>query len=58
MQLDKIISSGMVYFLISSVVGLVYYGTASFAGMLLLAASVGEGRRWARCWRSAARRWC
>jgi transcriptional regulator with GAF, ATPase, and Fis domain len=35
MQLDQILSSGMVYFLISSFVGLVYYGLV-FAGMLVV----------------------
>jgi transcriptional regulator with GAF, ATPase, and Fis domain len=34
MQLDQILSSGMVYFLLSSVAGLFYYGVV-FAGMLV-----------------------
>jgi len=35
MQLDQLINSGVVYFLISSLVGLVYYGLV-FTGMVLL----------------------
>ena len=42
MQLDQLISSGVVYFLISFVAGLVYYGLV-FAGMLLVGSQVGEG---------------
>jgi transcriptional regulator with GAF, ATPase, and Fis domain len=42
MQLDQIVSSGVIYFLISSVVGLVYYGLV-FAGMVLLGIRSGEG---------------
>ncbi len=42
MQLDQLISSGMVYFLISSLVGLVYYGLV-FTGMVLLGSHVIEG---------------
>jgi len=39
MQLDQVISSGVVYFLISSLVGLIYYGLV-FAGMILLGSHV------------------
>jgi transcriptional regulator with GAF, ATPase, and Fis domain len=42
MQLDQLLSSGAVYFLISSVVGLVYYGLI-LAGMVLLGFRAGEG---------------
>jgi transcriptional regulator with GAF, ATPase, and Fis domain len=35
MQLDQLISSGVVYFVISSLVGLIYYGLV-FSGMVLL----------------------
>jgi transcriptional regulator with GAF, ATPase, and Fis domain len=42
MQLDQLLSSGVVYFLISSVVGLVYYGLV-FVGMVLLGIRSGEG---------------
>jgi transcriptional regulator with GAF, ATPase, and Fis domain len=42
MQLDQLISSGAIYFLISSVVGLVYYGLI-VAGMLLLGIRAGDG---------------
>ncbi len=42
MQLDQILSSGAVYFLISSVVGLVYYGLI-VSGMVLLGFRAGEG---------------
>jgi transcriptional regulator with GAF, ATPase, and Fis domain len=42
MQLDQIVSSGFVYFLISSVAVVVYYGLV-FAGMVLVGSQVGEG---------------
>jgi transcriptional regulator with GAF, ATPase, and Fis domain len=42
MQLDQLVSSGFVYFLISSVAVLVYYGLV-FAGMVLVGSQVGEG---------------
>ncbi len=42
MQLDQLLSSGVVYFLISSVVGLVYYGLM-FGGMVLLGIRSSEG---------------
>jgi transcriptional regulator with GAF, ATPase, and Fis domain len=42
MQLDQILSSGVVYFLISSLVGLAYYGLV-FVGMVLLGTRAGEG---------------
>jgi transcriptional regulator with GAF, ATPase, and Fis domain len=42
MQLDQLLSSGAVYFLISCVVGLVYYGLF-LAGMVLLGIRAGEG---------------
>ncbi|HZY88542.1 MAG TPA: sigma 54-interacting transcriptional regulator, partial [Gemmataceae bacterium] len=42
MQLDQLVSSGFVYFLISSMAGLVYYGLV-FAGMVLVGSQVGEG---------------
>jgi transcriptional regulator with GAF, ATPase, and Fis domain len=42
MQLDQLINSGVVYFLISSLVGLVYYGLV-FTGMVLLGSHVIEG---------------
>src|SRR6185437_7612459 len=35
MQLDQLINSGMVYFLISTLAGLVYYGVV-FAGLLVV----------------------
>ncbi|HEY7308412.1 MAG TPA: sigma 54-interacting transcriptional regulator [Gemmataceae bacterium] len=41
MQIDQLISSGVVYFLFSSVVGLVYYGLV-FTGMVLLGSHVVE----------------
>jgi transcriptional regulator with GAF, ATPase, and Fis domain len=42
MQLDQLISSGVVYFVFSSLVGLVYYGLV-FIGMVLLGSQVIEG---------------
>ncbi len=42
MQLDKIVSSGASYFLISSLAGLLYYGLV-FAGVALVGSQVGEG---------------
>jgi transcriptional regulator with GAF, ATPase, and Fis domain len=42
MQLDQIISSGVVYFLISSLVGLVYYGLV-FIGVVLMGRHGGDG---------------
>jgi transcriptional regulator with GAF, ATPase, and Fis domain len=45
MQLDQLVSSGFVYFLISSVAVLVYYGLV-FAGMVLVGSQVGEGPSW------------
>jgi transcriptional regulator with GAF, ATPase, and Fis domain len=42
MQLDKLISSGAVYFLISGVAGVVYYGLV-FAAMFVVGSHVGEG---------------
>lgn len=42
MQLDQAINSGMVYFLISSLAGLIYYGLV-FTGMLLVGSRVSEG---------------
>jgi transcriptional regulator with GAF, ATPase, and Fis domain len=42
MQLDQLVSSGFVYFLISCVAVLVYYGLV-FAGMVLVGSQVGEG---------------
>jgi transcriptional regulator with GAF, ATPase, and Fis domain len=42
MELDQLLSSGVVYFLISSVVGLGYYGLV-FGGMILLGMRVSEG---------------
>jgi transcriptional regulator with GAF, ATPase, and Fis domain len=42
MQLDQLLSSGMMYFLISSVFGLVYYGLV-FTGMVVLGSQVNEG---------------
>ena len=41
MQLDQIVSSGVVYFLISFIAGLVYYGLV-FAAMLVVGSQVGE----------------
>jgi transcriptional regulator with GAF, ATPase, and Fis domain len=45
MQLDKLISSGMVYFLVSSLAGVVYYGLV-FTGMLLLGRRANELGSW------------
>jgi transcriptional regulator with GAF, ATPase, and Fis domain len=42
MQLDQLISSGAVYFLFSTLAGLVYYGVV-FAGLLLVGSRVSEG---------------
>jgi transcriptional regulator with GAF, ATPase, and Fis domain len=42
MQLDKLISSGVIYFVISSLAGMVYYGLV-FTGMLLVGAQFGDG---------------
>jgi transcriptional regulator with GAF, ATPase, and Fis domain len=42
MQLDQIVSSGVVYFLISFVAGVVYYGVV-FAAMFVVGRQVGEG---------------
>jgi transcriptional regulator with GAF, ATPase, and Fis domain len=42
MQLDQLISSGVIYFLISSLVGAAYYGLV-FAVMVVLGIRVGEG---------------
>jgi transcriptional regulator with GAF, ATPase, and Fis domain len=42
MQVDQIVSSGVVYFLISSLAGLLYYGLV-FAGVMLVGSHVGEG---------------
>jgi transcriptional regulator with GAF, ATPase, and Fis domain len=42
MQLDKIVSSGVVYFLISFIAGLVYYGLV-FSAMFVVGSHVGEG---------------
>jgi len=42
MQLDEIVGSGMIYFLISSLAGLVYYGLV-FTGMLLVGRRVTDG---------------
>jgi transcriptional regulator with GAF, ATPase, and Fis domain len=42
MQLDQIVSSGVVYFLISFVAGVVYYGVV-FAAMVVVGSQVGEG---------------
>jgi transcriptional regulator with GAF, ATPase, and Fis domain len=42
MQLDQLLSSGMVYFLISTLSGLLYYGVV-FAGLLVVGSQVGEG---------------
>ena len=39
MQLDQLVSSGVVYFLISFLAGLVYYGLV-FVGMLLVGSQV------------------
>ena len=57
MQLDQLLSSGVVYFLISTIVGLVYYGLV-FTGMVCWAARLSKGRRWGMFWPSAARPWC
>jgi transcriptional regulator with GAF, ATPase, and Fis domain len=42
MQLDQLVSSGAVYFLISTLAGLLYYGLV-FAGVVLVGSQVGEG---------------
>src|SRR5262249_59884659 len=42
MELDQLVSSGFIYFLISFVAGLVYYGLV-FAGMVLVDSHVGAG---------------
>jgi transcriptional regulator with GAF, ATPase, and Fis domain len=42
MQLDQLISSGVMYFLISSLVGAAYYGLV-FVGLMVLGARAGEG---------------
>jgi transcriptional regulator with GAF, ATPase, and Fis domain len=42
MQLDQIVGSGVLYFLISVLAGTVYYGVV-FAGLVLLGSRVGEG---------------
>src|SRR5262249_41977686 len=42
MQLDQVLSSGMMYFLISAVAGLAYYGIV-FIGMLLVGSHVIDG---------------
>ncbi len=42
MQLDKLISSGMVYFVCTLLAGLIYYGLV-FTGMLLLGSRFGDG---------------
>jgi transcriptional regulator with GAF, ATPase, and Fis domain len=42
MQLDQVLSSGFVYFLFSSLVGVGYYGLL-FVAMLLVGSQVGEG---------------
>lgn len=42
MQLDELVGSGMIYFLISSLAGLVYYGLV-FTGMLLVGRRVTDG---------------
>jgi transcriptional regulator with GAF, ATPase, and Fis domain len=42
MQLDQLLSSGFVYFLISALFGVLYYGLM-FAGMFLVGSRVGEG---------------
>ncbi len=42
MQLDQLLSSGVMYFLLSSLFGLVYYGLV-FAGMVVLGSQVSEG---------------
>ena len=42
MQLDQLLSSGVVYFLLSFLAGLVYYGLA-FLGLFLVNSRVGEG---------------
>jgi DNA-binding NtrC family response regulator len=42
MQLDQLVSSGVVYFLISLVAGLLYYGLV-FAGVALVGSQVGGG---------------
>ena len=42
MQLDQLVSSGVVYFLISFIAGLVYYGLV-FAATFVVGSQVGEG---------------
>ncbi|MFM7151355.1 MAG: hypothetical protein ACKO23_16080, partial [Gemmataceae bacterium] len=42
MALDQMISSGAVYFLVSFLAGLIYYGVV-FSGLLLVGSQVGEG---------------
>jgi transcriptional regulator with GAF, ATPase, and Fis domain len=42
MQLDQLISSGVVYFLISTLAGLFYYGVV-FLGLFVVGSNVGEG---------------
>ena len=42
MQLDKLLSSGVVYFLLSFLAGLVYYGLA-FVGLFLVNSRGAEG---------------
>ncbi len=43
MQLDQLVSSGVVYFLLSCVAGVVYYGLV-FTAMLLVGSQAGEGQ--------------
>jgi transcriptional regulator with GAF, ATPase, and Fis domain len=45
MELDQLVSSGAVYFLLSFLAGLLYYGLV-FAGMVVVGSSVGEGPSW------------
>jgi transcriptional regulator with GAF, ATPase, and Fis domain len=42
MQLDQLLGSGMVYFLVSTLSGLFYYGLV-FAGLLVVGSQVGKG---------------
>jgi hypothetical protein len=42
MQLDQLVSSGMMYFLVSTLAGLFYYGVV-FAALLLVGSQAGEG---------------
>ena len=42
MQLDQLVSSGMMYFVVSTLVGLFYYGVV-FAGLLLIGSQSSEG---------------